>query len=88
MYFTSFNRVAQIIILMCFISFAGINCEEYFQFLNQFKNAPLRAKRSQLSLNAGADVAEKLLKYREHQAKDSHKKHSPGKLGSGFDYGK
>uniref|UniRef100_A0A0N5BRI1 Uncharacterized protein n=1 Tax=Strongyloides papillosus TaxID=174720 RepID=A0A0N5BRI1_STREA len=88
MYFTSFNRVAQIMILMCFISFAVINCEENFEFLNQFKNAPLRAKRSQLSINAGADVAEKLLRYRENEAKDSHTKHSPGKLGSGFDYGK
>uniref|UniRef100_A0A0K0FX97 Lipoprotein n=1 Tax=Strongyloides venezuelensis TaxID=75913 RepID=A0A0K0FX97_STRVS len=45
MYSTSFNKVVQIIILMCFISFTIINCKENSILSNQLKNDLTRAKR-------------------------------------------
>uniref|UniRef100_A0A0N5BLN5 Uncharacterized protein n=1 Tax=Strongyloides papillosus TaxID=174720 RepID=A0A0N5BLN5_STREA len=70
MYSTSFNKVAQIIILMFFISFAVINCEMNSQFSNQLKNAPIRAKRD-LSINQGQRLFDELNKAREDQAKET-----------------
>uniref|UniRef100_A0A0N5BU96 Uncharacterized protein n=1 Tax=Strongyloides papillosus TaxID=174720 RepID=A0A0N5BU96_STREA len=60
MYSTSFNKVAQIIILICFISFAVIKCEESFQFPNELNRAPIRAKRSRLSVGFAGQYASKL----------------------------
>uniref|UniRef100_A0A0K0G3J0 Lipoprotein n=1 Tax=Strongyloides venezuelensis TaxID=75913 RepID=A0A0K0G3J0_STRVS len=69
MYSTDFKKVAQVIILMCLISFAVVNCEKYSQFSNHFKNVQIRAKRN-LSIQAPLDLAQKLYKEREHQAKE------------------
>uniref|UniRef100_A0A0N5BU97 Uncharacterized protein n=1 Tax=Strongyloides papillosus TaxID=174720 RepID=A0A0N5BU97_STREA len=70
MYSTSFNKVAQIIILMFFISFGVINCEMNSQFSNQLKNAPIRAKRD-LSINQNERLFDELHKARENQAKET-----------------
>uniref|UniRef100_A0A0K0F0K0 Lipoprotein n=1 Tax=Strongyloides venezuelensis TaxID=75913 RepID=A0A0K0F0K0_STRVS len=67
MYSIGFNKVAQIIILMCFISFAVINCEKYSQFSNQFKNDVIRAKRSRLSVGVTGELAERLLKEKQRE---------------------
>ena len=60
MYSTNFDKVAQIIILICFISFAVVMCEENFQFPNELNRAPIRAKRSRLSVGFAGQYMSKL----------------------------
>uniref|UniRef100_A0A0N5B4Z0 Uncharacterized protein n=1 Tax=Strongyloides papillosus TaxID=174720 RepID=A0A0N5B4Z0_STREA len=74
MYSTSFNKVAQVIILLCFISFAVINCETNTQFSNEFKNAPIRARR-QLSIGATGQLGDRLHKEKENDLKETVTKH-------------
>uniref|UniRef100_A0A0N5CFB4 Uncharacterized protein n=1 Tax=Strongyloides papillosus TaxID=174720 RepID=A0A0N5CFB4_STREA len=70
MYSTNFNKIAQIIILMCFISFAVINCEKNFKIFNEFKNAPIRAKRSGLSVGASEKLFDQVHKQSVDNAKE------------------
>uniref|UniRef100_A0A0N5B4Z7 Uncharacterized protein n=1 Tax=Strongyloides papillosus TaxID=174720 RepID=A0A0N5B4Z7_STREA len=74
MYSTSFNKVVQVIIFMCFISFAVINCEMNSQFSNEFKNAPIRARR-QLSVGATGQLGDRLNKEKENDLKETVTKH-------------
>uniref|UniRef100_A0A0N5BEN2 Selenoprotein n=1 Tax=Strongyloides papillosus TaxID=174720 RepID=A0A0N5BEN2_STREA len=66
---TGFIKIAQIIILMCFISFVVINCEKSFQSSEEFNNVPIRDKRS-LSIAQLGKLAERLKKLQEDLKKE------------------
>uniref|UniRef100_A0A0N5B8V8 Uncharacterized protein n=1 Tax=Strongyloides papillosus TaxID=174720 RepID=A0A0N5B8V8_STREA len=70
MYSTSFNKVAQVIILMCLISFTIIKCKEILQFSNQFEDASIRAKRSRSSVGQTGRLANQLYNLSVENAKE------------------
>uniref|UniRef100_A0A0N5CBW9 Uncharacterized protein n=1 Tax=Strongyloides papillosus TaxID=174720 RepID=A0A0N5CBW9_STREA len=70
MYSTSFNKVAQVIFLMCLISFTIIKCDENLQFSNQIENAPIRDKRSRSSVGQSGRLAHQLYNHTLQEAKE------------------